>query len=120
MERVRYLVVTDETPRIVPETFSNGVVPYGITYVNYGLDVQLLQKDLVTGEDGASPMDRRQEASTIGGCVVTARWWSQPVAAEGSIPQKGFGVNSGDRLWIHLPSSSVDSAEQLRCRDRRR
>jgi hypothetical protein len=50
VEQVRYLVVTHDTPRIVPQSFPDASVPYGITHVTYCLDVQILQKNLLIGE----------------------------------------------------------------------
>ncbi len=44
VQQVRYLVVTDETPRIVPQSFTNGVVPYGITYLTYGLNADCFKR----------------------------------------------------------------------------
>ncbi|WP_167668260.1 PD-(D/E)XK motif protein [Mycobacteroides salmoniphilum] len=50
VQQLRHLVVSKQTPRIVPASFSSGLFPYGITYITYGLDVQNLQKELIVGE----------------------------------------------------------------------
>ena len=49
VRRVGHLVVDQQTPRIVPESFAAGVLPDGLLYLRYGIELAVLEKLLVEG-----------------------------------------------------------------------
>lgn len=49
VRRVRHLVVDEHTPRIVPGSFANGVLPDGLLYLRYGIDLSALEPSLIEG-----------------------------------------------------------------------
>jgi hypothetical protein len=50
IEDVRFVAVDKTTPRIIPQSFSNGEVPIGISYVSYQIELSSLDPFLMSGE----------------------------------------------------------------------
>lgn len=47
---LRHVAVDANTPRIVPDSFSGGVLPEGLLYLSYGLDLVVLERMSASGE----------------------------------------------------------------------